>query len=141
MDCLFCKISRKDIPSEIVYEDSDTLAFLDIFPRATGHSVVISKIHSENVLDTDDATLSKVVLTVKKVTDILNKALKPKGFTIGINHGRVSGQVVDHLHIHIIPRYDDDGGGSIHSIVNNPPKISLKEVIIQINKVKNNVGS
>jgi diadenosine tetraphosphate (Ap4A) HIT family hydrolase len=49
--------------------------------------------------------------------------------------------VVDHLHIHIIPRYDGDGGDSIHSVVNNPSKISLKEVIIQINKVKNNVGS
>ncbi|MBI2591597.1 MAG: HIT family protein, partial [Candidatus Brennerbacteria bacterium] len=54
--------------------------------------------------------------------------LKPDGFTIGINHGEASGQAVDHLHIHIIPRWKNDGGGSIHGVVNNPPKESLEEI-------------
>ncbi len=129
MDCLFCKISHKEIPSEVVYEDDKTFAFLDIFPRAGGHTVIVPKIHAENVLDLPDELAAPLLLTVKRVTDILNKSLKPQGFTIGINHGRVSGQAVDHLHIHVIPRYDGDGGGSIHSVVNNPPKETLKEII------------
>ncbi len=134
MDCLFCKIVNKEIPSEIVYEDDQTLAFLDIFPRAAGHAVVVPKSHSATVLDLPDDLAGPVLLTVKRVTDILNKSLKPEGFTIGINHGRVSGQVVEHLHIHIIPRYAGDGGGSIHGVVNNPPKESLQEIINKIKK-------
>jgi histidine triad (HIT) family protein len=134
MSCLFCKISKKEIPSEIVYEDDKTLAFLDIFPRSAGHTVVIPKFHAENIMALPDDLAGPTLLTVKKVTDILNKTLKPQGFTIGVNHGRVSGQMVDHLHIHVIPRYDGDGGGSIHSVVNNPPKESLKEIIHRIKK-------
>ncbi len=128
MDCLFCKIANKEIPSEIIYEDDKALAFLDIFPRAIGHTVVIPKSHAENILDLDDSMVGPVFLTAKRVTDILNKSLKPDGFTIGINHGAVSGQAVDHLHIHIIPRYANDNGGSIHGVVNNPPKESIKNI-------------
>lgn len=132
MDCLFCRIAQKQIPSEVVYEDDATLAFLDIFPRAAGHTVVVPRIHAATILDLPDDLAGPVLLTVKKVTAILNKSLKPQGFTIGINHGRVSGQMVEHLHIHIIPRYDGDGGGSIHSVVDNQPKESLKEIIQKI---------
>src|SRR3989304_7116484 len=132
MDCLFCKIGQKQIASEVVYEDADTLAFLDIHPRAPGHTVVIPKVHAENVLDLSETLAAPTFLTVKKVSDMLNKALKPDGFTIGINHGRASGQAVDHLHIHIIPRWNDDGGTSIHSVVNNPPKESLKEILEKV---------
>lgn len=135
MDCLFCKIAQKSIPAEIIYEDAQTLAFLDIFPRSAGHAVVIPKHHAATVLDLPDDLAAPVLLTTKKVTDILNKSLKPAGFTIGINHGRVSGQAVEHLHIHVIPRYDGDGGGSIHGVVDNPPKESLKEII---KKIKDN---
>ncbi|HDH31502.1 MAG TPA: HIT family protein, partial [Candidatus Wolfebacteria bacterium] len=69
-----------------------------------------------------------VFSAVKKITEILDKSLNPDGFTIGINHGRVSGQAVDHLHIHIIPRFKNDKGGSIHTIIHNPPKESLEEI-------------
>ena len=132
MDCLFCGIGKKEIASEIVYEDPDTLAFLDIHPRSPGHTVVIPKIHAETVLDLPDSRVAPTFLTVKKVSAMLNKALEPDGFTIGINHGRASGQVVDHLHIHIIPRWSDDGGTSIHGVVNNVPKESLKEILEKI---------
>jgi len=130
---LFCKISKKEISADIIYEDNETLAFLDVQPRAPGHSMVISKTHSENILDLDDGKIGPTFLTVKKVTDILKNALKADGFTIGINQGRASGQVVEHMHIHIIPRFKNDGGASIHSVVNNPPKESLKEIV---NKIK-----
>lgn len=134
MDCLFCKIGKKEIASEIIYEDDDTLAFLDVHPKAPGHAVIIPKLHAENILALDDKLAAPVLLTVKKVTGTLAKALTPNGFTIGINHGRAGGQVVDHLHIHVIPRFSGDGGKSLHSVVENPPKESVREIAEKIRK-------
>ncbi len=133
-DCLFCKISKKEISAQFVYENDGAMAILDVNPRAPGHTMVIPKIHAENILDLPEEQIAPLFLTVKKITDILNKAFQPDGFTIGINHGKASGQVVEHLHIHVIPRFANDGGKSIHSVVNNPPKGSLEEIV---NKIKN----
>ena len=132
MDCLFCKIIKKEIPAEIIYEDEKTLAILDINPRSPGHTMVLSKFHSETILDLPEKEIEPLFSAVKKVTELIKKALKTEGFTIGINHGKISGQVVDHLHIHIIPRFKNDGGSSVHSVVNNPPTESLKEIKSQI---------
>lgn len=137
MDCLFCKIAKKEIPAEIVYEDEKTLAILDINPRSPGHTMVFPKYHSETILDLPEKEVGPLFLAVKKVTELINKTLKPEGFTIGINHGKISGQVIDHLHVHIIPRFKGDGGSSVHSVVNNSPKKSLEEIkseIIKFNK-------
>lgn len=128
MDCLFCKITGKTIPSEVVYEDESVLAFLDIHPLAPGHTLIVPKVHSDNLLDLPDADVAKVFLSVKKVTALLAEKLAPAGFTIGINHGRIGGQLVDHLHVHVIPRFEGDGGGSLHSVVKNPPKESLSDL-------------
>ncbi len=136
MGCLFCKIVNKTIKAEIVYEDAETLAFLDIHPRAFGHTVIIPKKHAVNILKLEDALIGATFLTVKRVSAILNTALNSDGFTIGINHGRISGQVVDHLHIHVIPRFLNDGGTSIQSVVNNPPQESLTEIAIKIKTIK-----
>ena len=130
--CLFCKIAKKEIPAAIFYEDDKTMSFLDIKPHSLGHSVVILKNHSENILDTNEVDLSNLFFTVKKTAAILQKALNPDGFTIGINHGEIAGQLIKHLHIHIIPRYKGDGGGSIHSAVNNPPKEPLDNIMAKI---------
>lgn len=129
MDCLFCKIANKEISAHIVYESEDATAVLDVNPRAPGHVMVLPKVHAVNILELPDEKIEGVFKVVKKVTNLLGKKLKPDGFTIGINHGKVSGQVVEHLHIHIIPRWADDGGGSIHSVVGNSPKESLEEIV------------
>ncbi len=137
MDCLFCKIINKEIPADIICEDEAALAILDIHPRSRGHAVILPKIHVQNILELKDKDIEGVFRTVKKTAGLLNKSLKPDGFTIGINHGKVSGQTIDHLHIHIIPRWHSDGGGSIHSAVNNPPKESVRETakkILNFNK-------
>ncbi len=136
MDCLFCKIASKEIPASIIYEDDATLGILDIHPRSPGHTMVIPKAHAENILDLPPEAVGPVFTAVKKVTSLLQKALQPDGFTIGVNHGRVSGQTVDHLHIHIMPRWNDDGGGSVHSVVNNPPREGLEEIRMKILTVK-----
>lgn len=128
MECLFCKIASKEIRSAAIYEDDDALAFLDVRPLTKGHTLVIPKFHAENILDFPADRIGSVFKAVKKTTALLEEKLSPKGFTIGINHGKISGQVIDHLHVHIIPRYEGDGGGSIHSVVKNPPEESLEEI-------------
>jgi histidine triad (HIT) family protein len=136
MDCLFCKIVSKEIPAEIIYEDDSTLAFLDIHPRAPGHTLVIPKHHAENVLDADSQSLHAVILTIKHVTGILSASLSPAGFTIGINHGKQAGQAIDHLHAHILPRFKGDGGGNIHSVVNNPGSESVSQIADKLRQKK-----
>jgi histidine triad (HIT) family protein len=108
-DCIFCKIVNKEIPSDIVYEDDDTMAFLDIRPVAKGHTLVIPKKHSQNILDTDDETLAKVMVTCKKVGKAMVEAVGATAFNTGSNNGKASGQEVFHLHFHLIPRFAKDG--------------------------------
>jgi len=131
-DCLFCKIISKEQTAQIIYEDEAIVAVLDIFPRAIGHTMIIPKRHTETILELDSKETGPIFDGVRKITQILKDKLHPDGFTIGINHGKVSGQAIDHLHIHIIPRFLGDKGGSIHTVVDNPPKESLEEVAKKI---------
>lgn len=127
MDCIFCKIAKKEIPAHKVYESEKTLAFLDVKPHAKGHTVVIPKKHGETVFDFSDEDLKELVVDVKKTMEILQDVLSPDGFNVGWNHNSAGGQVVPHLHVHIMPRYNNDGGGSMHSIISNP-QVSVEEV-------------
>jgi len=137
IDCLFCRIGTKEIGAEVIYEDGTSMAFLDIHPRAPGHTMVIPKTHRETILDVPEEELKPLFVAVKKTTEMLSKALKPDGFTIGINHGKASGQEVDHLHIHIIPRYLNDKGSSIHSVVDNRSGETVQETAARIRKETN----
>jgi histidine triad (HIT) family protein len=125
--CIFCKIANGEFSSETIYEDEYVRAVLDIHPISPGHTMILPKAHAETILDVPDDKERHIFSAVKKVTELLKTTLKPDGFTIGINHGKWAGQAVDHLHIHIIPRWKDDKGKSIHSVVENPPKESLTE--------------
>ena len=127
-NCIFCKIANKQIPAEVVYEDEVTTAVLDVHPIAPGHTMVLPKVHAENILDLPDGGEALVFASVRHVTKMLQEALHPDGFTIGINHGKWAGQAIDHLHVHIIPRWKTDGGKSIHSVVTNPPTEALTEI-------------
>ena len=118
MSCLFCKIANKEIDSKIVYEDEFSVAFLDINPCQRGHLLVIPKKHYQNLNEVPEDQLTKLFETVKKMTKLLEEKLNVSSFNIGWNHGKDAGQVINHLHIHIIPRYPNDGGGSMQTIVN-----------------------
>jgi histidine triad (HIT) family protein len=105
-DSIFTKIIKREIPAEILYEDDNTLAFLDIAPNSPGHTLVVPKKPFVNIFDIDDATLEAVMHTVRKIAPAVRDGVDAKGVHINSNHGEEAGQVVPHLHIHIIPRHD-----------------------------------
>jgi histidine triad (HIT) family protein len=108
-DCIFCKIVKGEIPCQKVYEDDKTLAFLDIMPIHKGHTLLIPKEHHENMLDMPDDTLADLAKAAKKVAKAVKEATKADGFNISQNNGEAAGQAVFHFHLHIIPRFTDDG--------------------------------
>ena len=108
-ECLFCKIVKGELPSSKLYEDEDTLAFLDLFPVNKGHSLVISKEHYENIFDVPEETLSKVSSVMKNVADAVKKGVNADGISIAQSNGKDAGQVISHIHFHIMPRFKDDG--------------------------------
>ena len=107
-DCLFCKIVAGSIPSRKVYEDDETFAFLDIFPANRGHTLVIPKVHSVDIHDTDPITYGLVASTAKRVADVLQSSLGSEGTSIFQMNCEAGWQTVFHLHIHVIPRWSGD---------------------------------
>lgn len=103
-DTIFMKIIRREVPADIVYEDDDTLAFLDIKPVAPGHTLVIPKKPTRNIFDADDATLIAVMRTIQKISPAVRDAVGAHGVHVNSNHEAAAGQIVFHLHFHIIPR-------------------------------------
>lgn len=109
-DCIFCKIITGEIPSAKVYEDDDVYAFLDISQVTTGHTLVIPKTHTSDIFETPEDVAAKVFARVPKIANAIKEVYNPKGVNLLNNNGIFAGQSVYHLHIHIIPRYDDNDG-------------------------------
>ena len=107
--CIFCKIIEKSIPSKVLFENDKNLAFLDIFPVSKGHTIVIPKNHYKNLEEIPNDALSELFEIVKKVSILIHKKLKVNGYNILQNNFRAAGQVVNHYHVHIIPRRNEDG--------------------------------
>ncbi len=103
---IFAKIMRGELPCEKLYEDDDTLVIMDIMPRAPGHCLVLPKAPARNILDIDPDSLCAVAVTAQKMARIVMKAFKANGVTIQQFNESAGGQVVFHLHVHIIPRHD-----------------------------------
>ena len=135
MDCIFCKIAKKEIPVKIVTETENSIAFLDAFPLSRGHTLIIPKHHYEKVQDitVDDntdlfETLHKVIAKVDKIT----------GSTLlAIHNGKGSGQEIPHVHVHLIPRQSDDLAGPVHSMFKSRPKLSEDELDKLCTEIKN----
>jgi histidine triad (HIT) family protein len=108
MDCLFCRIVNKEIPAEIVYENGRSLAFLSINPINSGHALVIPKAHHADFASTPPELLGDIASVAQKVARAVTASLGAPGFNIGVNNGRAAGQLVDHMHLHVIPRFTDD---------------------------------
>lgn len=108
-DCIFCKIVRKEIPVSIVFESETIAAFLDIKPVNPGHMLVIPKDHYSDFVSTPSERLGDIASVAQKVARAAMQALDARGFNIAVNNGRVAGQVVDHMHLHVMPRFEGDG--------------------------------
>ena len=105
-DNIFAKIIRGDLPAAKVYEDAHVLAFMDVFPQARGHTLVVSKkSHARNLLDVEPDVLSHIILDVQRVARAMKAALKPDGIIMTQFNGADAGQTVFHLHFHLIPRH------------------------------------
>lgn len=105
-DNIFGKILKGEIPSHKVYEDDETLAFMDVMPQSRGHTLVIPKTGSRNLLDADPQILSELILKTQKIARAVMAAMKADGFRIAQFNEPAAGQTVFHLHFHIIPMYE-----------------------------------
>ena len=130
--CIFCKIISKEIPSSIVYEDADVLAILDLAQTTLGHTLVMPKKHYANILEIPDDELAHLMSIVKMLAKRISDKLGAKGFNLLVNTNEVAGQTVMHLHVHIIPRYDENDTIKIEFTEN---KLDLNEIANKINEL------
>ena len=108
-NCIFCKIAQGSIPSSTIYEDDMFRVILDLSPAAAGHALVLPKKHFRNIFDIDEATASRLFVVAAKVARAMKASLNCDGMNIVQNNEEIAGQTVFHFHLHIIPRYKDDG--------------------------------
>jgi histidine triad (HIT) family protein len=108
-DCLFCKIACGEIESEKVYEDNSIIAFLDIFPAVPGHTLIIPKNHYDTLNNTPDHVLANLISVAKAAARAVTSAFNADGVNLFQNNGLAAGQIIHHVHLHIVPRFFEDG--------------------------------
>ena len=134
MDCIFCKIISKEIPAKILYEDDDSISFLDAFPVAKGHTLIIPKKHFSKIQDMPSDLNQKLFDSVHKM---INKVDALEGSTlVAVHNGKESGQEVPHVHVHLIPRSVTDSAGPVHSMFKNKIELSDSEYETLVNELK-----
>lgn len=107
-NCIFCKIINGSLPSFKVYEDDNFLAILDIAPSSKGHTILLTKSHISDLLNAEDNIIEKMLPVTKRIASSIKETLQCDGINILQNNAIAAGQTIFHLHIHIIPRYDND---------------------------------
>jgi histidine triad (HIT) family protein len=126
MDCIFCKIASKEIPTKILVETESCVGFLDAFPLAKGHALVIPKHHYEKLQDLPTTINTELFSTVHS---LISKVDSLTGATlVAVHNGRESGQEIPHVHVHLIPRSKDDSAGAVHSMFSQKPELSKSEI-------------
>ena len=108
-NCIFCKIANGEIPSKTLYEDDAFRVILDLGPAAKGHALILPKEHYENLYELPDKTAAGAMLLAKKMAALMKEKLGCDGLNLIQNNGETAGQTVFHFHMHLIPRYKDDG--------------------------------
>jgi histidine triad (HIT) family protein len=130
--CLFCQIAQGERPSHTIFAGDGVVAFLDIFPCAPGHTLVIPLTHYATLGEMPAEEVGKLFQAAAMVATKVQGALGAAGFNLGINNGKAAGQEVFHVHIHIIPRYPDDGGGSMKSVAHFKGKESIEAIAAKL---------
>ena len=135
-DCLFCKIMAGEVPSKKVYEDGSTYVILDINPRNPGHMLVMPKKHYETILEVPEKEAADLFKTAKKMAGRCMSGVRAEGVSIAQSNGRVAGQVVQHMHIHVIPRFSTEGPPGLESIlpVKRMDEPSLDKIVEALQK-------
>ncbi len=122
MDCIFCKIVSGVIPTKVIAETKNSIAFLDAFPLAKGHTLIIPKHHHEKIQNMSSEENSDLFSTMHKV---ISKVDKLTGATlVAIHNGKEAGQEIPHIHIHLVPRSVNDSGGPIHCLFDSTLNVS-----------------
>lgn len=115
-DCIFCRIVAGDIPGRTVNETDHSIAFLDANPLAAGHTLVIPKQHYSRLNAVPGEEATELFESVHELTADISAAVNADAVSIGINDGEAAGQEVPHTHVHLVPRFEGDGGGPFHAI-------------------------
>ncbi len=126
-DCIFCKIANGQIPSKTLYEDERFRVILDLGPATRGHALILPKEHAANLYELPDDTAGAVMRLAKKMAFTIRERLRCDGLNLVQNNGAAAGQTVEHFHLHIIPRYLNDGQ-SINWVPGEPSQEELEAV-------------
>ena len=126
LDCIFCKIVSKEIPAKILVETELCIGFLDAFPLAKGHALIIPKNHYEKIqdlpVDVNNEIFSTVHRLISKIDSLTGATL------VAVHNGKDSGQEIPHVHVHLIPRSKDDSAGAVHSMFTKTPELSEYDI-------------
>ncbi|MFC4540708.1 HIT family protein [Halosolutus amylolyticus] len=128
MSTIFSQIVEGEIPARIVYEDETTVAFLDANPLAPGHTLVIPKDEYERLNDVPGDVADDLYATIHRLVPVVEEAVDADATTVAFNNGEEAGQEVPHVHCHIVPRFEGDGGGPIHAIAGDRPDLDDDEL-------------
>ena len=134
MSCIFCRIVGGEIPAEVIASEADGVAFLDVQPLADGHVLVVPRAHVPTIEDLEPAAAAALFQIVRRLAGPVRQALGAAGTTIGINNGEAAGQTIPHVHVHIVPRWPNDGAGSVHTIFPRRTTRTLADVAAAIRK-------
>ena len=130
-DCIFCKIANGQIPSKTLYEDGDFRVILDLGPATEGHALILPKAHAANLFELPEELASKALVVAQKMAVRMKEALGCDGLNLVQNNGAAAGQTVSHFHIHVIPRYENDGQ-NINWVPSAPSQEELEAVCQKI---------
>lgn len=111
-DCIFCKLANGEIPTRSIYEDEDFKVILDAAPATRGHALILPKEHADDLYQLPEETAGKAFILARRLAGLMTEKLNCQGFNIVQNNGETAGQTVFHFHMHLIPRYEDDGQGA-----------------------------
>ncbi|WP_440772275.1 HIT family protein [Natronorubrum sp. DTA28] len=128
MSTIFSQIVEGEIPARVVYEDETTMAFLDANPLAPGHTLVIPKDEYERLNDVPDDVATDLYATIHRLIPAVEESVDADASTVAFNNGEEAGQEVPHVHCHIVPRFEGDGGGPIHAIAGDRPELGDDEL-------------
>ncbi len=130
-NCVFCRIVRGELPASVVYQDELTMAIMDIGCVNPGHMLVIAKPHADNLYGVDDALAGALFRTAVRMARAAEKTLKPEGVSVYQANGKAAGQTVFHVHIHVLPRWENDGM-TLTWPMRNPSREELEKMAAQL---------